>query len=162
LHVQVVPDESPARGRLKWITLIGVAFSLVTVAALVVWIVAHEAMVRELGDQALLGSFLARVGHRYWTFARYEEARSALNEASENYERYLSITDAAAVYTILEWTHQQLGEYEPALLARDKALEKLETSFHPIWYSFARCGALLAYAWTGQRTSGGQAADGAD
>jgi len=42
------------------------------------------------------------------------------------------------------------GDFDLVPFYRDKALEKIQESFHPVWYSFARGAAILSYAWSGR------------
>ena len=113
-------------------------------------IVRHEPLVEELGDERLLGSFLARLGHRLWTFGEFEDARDTVERAIELCERCGNVVDAAGAHAILAWTHLQLGDLGKVRPECERALEKLDESFHPVWYSFTRCAALLADAWEGR------------
>jgi len=109
----------------------------------------HEPLVLELGDDALLGAYYARLGHRQWTFGEISEATATLERAAELCEACGQAEDAAATYAILAWAHLMLGNYERVKEYRDNALEKIARSFHPVWYAFARAAAILGQTWSG-------------
>jgi len=113
-------------------------------------ILRHQSLALEVGERELLGAFYARLGHRQWTAGHFVESISTLDRAVQLCESCGNDTDAAAAYAILAWAHLMLGQYAKVPSYRDKALEKLRSNFHPVWYSFARAAAALGYIWSGR------------
>jgi predicted ATPase/class 3 adenylate cyclase len=110
----------------------------------------HEPLVLELADEALLGGFFARLGHRQWVFAEFRQAEQTLGRARDLCERAGNVEDAAAAHMLLEWTLLFLGDYRRARLEAERALEKLAERFHPIWYMNTRVGVLISFALQGR------------
>jgi tetratricopeptide (TPR) repeat protein len=100
-------------------------------------------------DPELLGAFYARLGHRQWTSGQIIDSIATLGHAADLCEACGNSEDAAGAYAILAWAHLLYGNYGRVGEYRDKALEKIEVSFHPVWYSFARAAATLGDTWTG-------------
>jgi class 3 adenylate cyclase/tetratricopeptide (TPR) repeat protein len=111
-----------------------------------------EPLIRGLGDDFLLGSYLARLGHQEVTMQVDDFTRVAarLHEAAEICERVGNVVDAGAAYAFLVWTYHMIGDYPLAVVNRDRALDRLSRRFHPIWLQFAHAGAVLAYTFAGQ------------
>jgi class 3 adenylate cyclase/tetratricopeptide (TPR) repeat protein len=124
-------------------------------------ILAQEPIVRELGDDRLLGAFLAQLGRGYTLSGRLEDARTHLTHAIEVCERCENVADAAVAYAMLSWAYFLLGEYEDALRARDLALESCEREFHPFPYNIARGAAIFTHAWAGRLAEAEREAEGA-
>ena len=112
-------------------------------------ILRHRPLVQEVDDRELLGAFHARLGHRQWTSNEVVASIATLGHGAELCEACGNAEDAASAYAILAWAHLMHGDYGQVCEFRDKALEKIGVSFHPVWYSFARAAAILGYTWTG-------------
>jgi len=113
-------------------------------------ILRHQTLSLEVNDSELLGAFYARLGHRQWTSGQIAESVPTLEHAVELCESCGNLHDAAGAYAILAWAHLLTGNTDLVPFYRDKALEKIQESFHPVWYSFARGAAVLSYAWSGR------------
>lgn len=113
-------------------------------------LLAHEQLVRELDDDFLLGSYLARIGHRECVFAEYPRSDETMLRALELCERAANHDDAASVYAYLGWNSHQRGDYGLAHDYFAKSRAKLERHYHPIWYQYARGGAIVAYGLAGR------------
>lgn len=117
-------------------------------------------MVDGLGEDALRGAYLARLGHREWTvLADFTRAAETLRQAIDVCERTGNDLDAGAAYSILAWTDQQLGKYAAVEVARDRALAKLETRYDPVWFNFAHCAGVVSSAFAGKWGEARQRAD---
>ena len=113
-------------------------------------ILRHQTLSLEVNDSELLGAFYARLGHRQWTSGQIAESVPTLEHAVRLCETCGNSHDAAGAYAILAWAHLMTGNSDLVPFYRDKALEKIQDSFHPVWYSFARGAAILSYAWSGR------------
>jgi tetratricopeptide (TPR) repeat protein len=110
-----------------------------------------EALIRGLNDDLLLGAYLARLGHQEVILLDdFPRVAARLHEAAEICERAGNDVDAGAAYAFLTWTCHMTGDYRPAEVNRDRALDKLSRRFHPIWFQFAHAGGVLAYVFAGQ------------
>jgi class 3 adenylate cyclase/tetratricopeptide (TPR) repeat protein len=109
----------------------------------------QEQLVLELDDDSLLASYLARIGHRECTFGEYPRADVTMRRAAELCERTANV-DAAGVYGYLGWNCHQLGDYASAHEHFSKARTKLEQQYHPIWYQYARGGAIVSHGLAGR------------
>ena len=119
-----------------------------------------EPLIDQLEDDSMRGAYLARVGHREWTvLADYPRAEATLHAAAEICERTGNVTDAAGAYSILAWTYAVTGDYPLVDEYRDRALAKLERDFNPVWFNFAHCASICAYAFSGHFYDAKQCAD---
>jgi len=110
-----------------------------------------EPIVRDLDDEFLWGSYLARLGHREWTvLADFHRAEATLKSAAEICERTGNDVDAASAYAILGWSYQQLGEYDQIEKCARAALEKLGRSYHSVWFTFAHAVSVLGCGLAGK------------
>lgn len=113
-------------------------------------IVAHEPLVRAVGDEELQGAFDARLGHRQWTMGQIALSVDTLERAARTCARVGNDEHGASAHAILAWAHLMCGNYAEVPRARDRALELLERRFDPVWYSFACAAATLACTWCGR------------
>jgi len=109
-----------------------------------------EPLVRGLDDEYLLGSYMARIGHRECVFADYPQADETMRRALEICDRTGNDDDAASMCALLGWNSHQLGDYGLAEAYFERALAKLRKRYHPIWYQYAAGGRILAYTLAGR------------
>jgi class 3 adenylate cyclase/tetratricopeptide (TPR) repeat protein len=113
-------------------------------------ILRHAALAESAGQPELLGAFYARLGHRQWTSNQLRQCVPTLVRGAELCDESGNLIDAAGAYAILAWAHLRLGEYELVGTCRDRALHRLQQTFDPVWYSFARAAMVLRYAHCGR------------
>jgi class 3 adenylate cyclase/tetratricopeptide (TPR) repeat protein len=109
-----------------------------------------EPLVRELDDELVTGSLLARLGHRESVFADYPRADETMRHALEICESSGNDDDAASTCAFLGWNYHQLGDYELADAHFEKAIAKLRKRYHPISYQYAAGGRIVAYGLAGR------------
>ncbi len=123
-------------------------------------LLAHEPMVRSLGDEGLLGHFYGQLGHRELAmFFDYNRARRTLQHAVELCDRAGNVRDALFADGLLLWTSTLLGEYDRALAHRVKVRERLQSFYDPFAVNFSHGSACLLHSARGHWTTALSEAD---
>jgi class 3 adenylate cyclase/tetratricopeptide (TPR) repeat protein len=105
---------------------------------------AHEPMVLSLGDESLLGAFYGQLGHRELAmFFDYGRVERIVQHALELCDRAGNLRDALFAESVLVWPITLLGEYDRALVHREKARKRLEAFYESFPICVSHGGAAL-------------------
>lgn len=111
---------------------------------------ARLATAERLQMPALLGPFLAQLGHRRWVEGRYPEAEKTLLRGSEICEAAGDLANAAHADFMLSWLYANLARYEESEMRGLRALRHLDRVPFPLFEVFACLGLLLAAIYRGR------------
>jgi len=114
-------------------------------------LIAHEPIVRSLGDEGLLGGFYVQLGHREFVMSTdYRGARARLETALDLCDRAGNRDDATFAESLLIWVNMGLGDYERALSHRERVRGRLRSSYTSIATNFSHAAAALVHTAQGQ------------
>jgi tetratricopeptide (TPR) repeat protein len=109
-----------------------------------------EPMARGLGNPELLGALYARLGHCHFAFGHYDQAIQTLTKAAELCEAAGNAKDAGIVYTFLEWSHSDIGDFDRVLALEENFLRTMEQRFNLRWYVSGLCAVSRACSYLGR------------
>lgn len=110
----------------------------------------YESVAAKIGDQALLGGFLARLGNCEWTCGDLDKSVQTMSKAVRLCEAVSNHEDAGYTYVFLMWCNLALGDLDRVLAYKEDLLHTLEQRFNSRWYVWGLCAASYAYRLRGQ------------
>ena len=110
----------------------------------------YEPMAIELGNQALLGAFYSRVGHKEFGLGRFDQAIKMTTKGAELCEAAGNAEDAGFAYMWLEWSHLFRGDFDRVLAVKEDLLRTMEQRFNLRWYVRGVCAASRGYICLGR------------
>jgi class 3 adenylate cyclase/tetratricopeptide (TPR) repeat protein len=113
-------------------------------------LIRFEPMARGLGNPELLGALYARLGHCHFAFGHYDQAIQTLTKAAELCEAAGNAKDAGIVYTFLEWSHSDIGDFDRVLALEENFLRTMEQRFNLRWYVSGLCAVSRACSYLGR------------
>ncbi|HVO45453.1 MAG TPA: AAA family ATPase [Steroidobacteraceae bacterium] len=111
---------------------------------------AAQAEAESLGDDALLGRFLACLGHCHWFSARYDEAVDVCLRAADLSERSGVWDGAAHGLMLVQWSHLYAGSFEKVVETEPHALRALQRAPHLRYRMWSLTASAWAYANMGR------------
>ena len=102
-----------------------------------------------IDDLGLRGLLAKHIGHCQWIFGDIATSLDTLLSAAGMCEAGGNVLGAAMAYSMLQWCHLTLGNFDDVWVWEAKALRAFEEEFDPHHYMWARASAAMAYSQRG-------------
>jgi tetratricopeptide (TPR) repeat protein len=110
----------------------------------------HEAMAATVEESSLRARFAFALGHCQWVFGLLDRSLDTITNVATLVEEAGEIGEAGRAYSMLQWIHLYLGNFEQSLSWQEPALRMLRQHFDLRWYAWSLAAASQAYAFLGQ------------